>query len=134
MKRIGKLHIRLCRATGGLLGRRVDGLDIFLLTTTGRRSGLKRTVAIPYFRREGKLLTIASYGGNTKHPAWYLNLDASPVVSVQMGRREFRARARTATGGERERLWNSVAEEHPRFKRYLRWCGERIIPVVVLES
>ena len=69
MKRIGKLHIQLFRRTRGLVGGRVDGLDIFLLTTRGRKTGLERTVAIPYFRREGKVLTIASYGGNTVNPA-----------------------------------------------------------------
>ncbi len=134
MKKIGKLHIRLFRATGGRIGKRADGLDIFLLTTTGRKSGVARTVAIPYFRREGKLLTIASYGGNVKNPAWYLNLASNPEVEVQIGARTFKAVARTAAGEERTRLWDSVAAEHPRFKRYLKWCGERVIPVVVLDE
>ena len=132
MKRIGKLHIQLFRRTRGLVGGRVDGLDIFLLTTRGRKTGLERTVAIPYFRREGKVLTIASYGGNTVNPAWYVNLRANPDVSYELGGRVYRGVARTAMGDERQRLWDSVADEHPRFNRYLAWCGERQIPVVVI--
>jgi len=133
MKRIGRLHIQLYQRTRGLLGARADGLDIFLLTTTGRKSGVDRTVAIPYFRREGKLLTIASYGGNKKNPAWYINLRANPDVRYQIGGEVQRGTARTATGEERQRLWDSVAHEHPRFKRYLKWCGDREIPVVVID-
>lgn len=133
MKRIGKLHIQLFRRTRGLIGRRVDGLDIFLLTTTGRKSGLPRTVAIPYFRREGKLLTIASYGGNKVHPAWYVNLRAHPTVQYQMGADVRTGTARTARGEERQRLWDAVVQEHPRFNRYLSWCGDREIPVVVID-
>lgn len=133
MKRIGKLHIQLFRRTRGLVGGRVDGLDIFLLTTRGRKTGLERTVAIPYFRREGKVLTIASYGGNTVNPAWYVNLRANPDVSYELGGRVYRGVARTAMGDERQRLWDSVADEHPRFNRYLAWCGDRQIPVVVID-
>ena len=133
MKRIGRLHIKLYERTHGLIGGRADGLDIFLLTTTGRKSGQDRTVAIPYFRREGKLLTIASYGGNKVNPAWYVNLRANPSVRYQIGGQVRTGTARTTTGEERQRLWDSVAYEHPRFKRYLKWCGDREIPVVVIE-
>jgi deazaflavin-dependent oxidoreductase (nitroreductase family) len=134
MKRIGRLHIKLYQRTRGVLGGRVDGLDMFLLTTTGRKSGLERTVVIPYFRREGKLLTIASYGGNKVNPAWYINLRANPAVRYQIGGERHAGVARTAAGDERRRLWDSVAHEHPRFKRYLAWCGDREIPVVVIDS
>ncbi|MCA9579114.1 MAG: nitroreductase family deazaflavin-dependent oxidoreductase [Polyangiales bacterium] len=133
MKRIGRLHIKLYERTHGLIGGRADGLDIFLLTTTGRKTGIERTVAIPYFRRDGKLLTIASYGGNKVHPAWYVNLRANPRVIYQIGGQLFTGTARTTTGEERQRLWDSVAHEHPRFNRYLAWCGDREIPVVVID-
>ena len=50
MKRIGKWHVRLYRATRGLIGKRLDGLDMLLLTTTGKKTGISRTVPLPYFR------------------------------------------------------------------------------------
>ena len=50
MKRMGEWHVRLYRWTGGILGGRMDGLDMLLLTTRGRKSGLERTVPLPYFR------------------------------------------------------------------------------------
>ena len=55
MKKIGELHVRLYQATGGKVGGFLDGLDMLLLTTLGRKSGLLRTVAIPYFEVDGKL-------------------------------------------------------------------------------
>jgi deazaflavin-dependent oxidoreductase (nitroreductase family) len=48
-----------------------------------------------------------------------------------MGER-FHARARTATGDERERLWRAMNEIWPPYDSYAQRT-EREIPVVVLE-
>jgi len=131
MKRIGKWHVRLYRATGGLLGRRVDGLDILLLTTTGKKTGIARTVPLPYYRDGSNYLLIASFGGNDKHPAWFHNLSANPLVELQVGAKRIRARAEVADGAERERLWSDITRDYPRYLQY-QAKTERTIPVVVL--
>ena len=43
MKWLSRLHTFLYRMTRGRIGARADGLDMLLLTTRGRRSGLLRT-------------------------------------------------------------------------------------------
>jgi deazaflavin-dependent oxidoreductase (nitroreductase family) len=132
IKRIGEWHVRLYRATGGLIGRRVDGLDILLLTTVGNKTGLTRTVPLPYFRDGGRLVLVASFGGNAKHPAWFHNLKARPEVAVQVGKERFNVRAVVTEGGERARLWAQLTHDYPRYLNY-QAKTERQIPLVALE-
>jgi deazaflavin-dependent oxidoreductase (nitroreductase family) len=119
------------------------GRPALLLTTTGRRSGLSRTVALIYARRGSDLVVIASNGGSDRHPGWYHNVVADPVVSVQIGRRRVQATARTAEGSEREELWTLVNKNNRGLAPWLhsgatgRYDGyqthtARTIPVVVL--
>jgi len=71
-------------------------------------------------------------GGAPKHPGWYRNLVKNPEVRVQVKGDVFQARARTAEGEERERLWKLVNRQWPDYDAYQRRT-ERQIPVVVLE-
>ena len=132
MKRIGKWHVRLFRATRGLIGRRVDGLDVLLLTTTGKKTGLSRTVPLPYFRDGENYVLIASFGGNDKNPAWFHNLVANPRVQLEVGSKRLQARAQVADEPERERIWGNVTRDFPRYLQY-QLKTERKIPVVVLK-
>jgi deazaflavin-dependent oxidoreductase (nitroreductase family) len=52
-------------------------------------------------------------------------------VHVQVGTEEFDARARTATGAERDRLWPAVTTVWPAYDDY-QTKTDRQIPVVVL--
>ena len=65
-------------------------------------------------------------------PGWYRNILANPEVEVQVGTAKMKARARTATGAERARLWEKSLEFWPPYADYQRKT-EREIPVVVLE-
>jgi proline iminopeptidase len=75
---------------------------------------------------------VATPGGAPHHPAWYLNLASDPEVEVQVKDDVFTARARTAEGEERERLWKLMAGIWPAYDEYQRKT-DRVIPVVVLE-
>ena len=61
-----------------------------------------------------------------------MNLLANPDVDVQVGTAKMRARARTATGEERARLWRKANEVWPHYDEYAQKT-KREIPVVVLE-
>jgi deazaflavin-dependent oxidoreductase (nitroreductase family) len=56
----------------------------------------------------------------------------TPTVELQVGNEVFPARARTASGEERERLWRKANEVWPHYDEYARKT-DREIPVVVLE-
>jgi F420H(2)-dependent quinone reductase len=133
IKRIGKLHVVLYRWTSGLIGARLDGLDVLLLTTIGAKSGVPRCIPLPYFRDGDRYLVVASYGGNRVNPHWIANIHANPRVEVQLRGKQWTARARVSEGAERERLWKDITTEFPRYAKYQSKTA-RPIPVVVLEA
>ncbi len=127
-------------SSGRLMGRGVAA-PILLLRTRGRRSGRMRTWPLSYLTLcegaeagpgAGGYVVVASNGGQDRHPGWYWNLVAEPRVRVRVGGRWSDARARTAEGEERARLWTRVVAGSPGYGRYQEGTA-REIPVVVLE-
>jgi deazaflavin-dependent oxidoreductase (nitroreductase family) len=132
MKVLGTLHRSLYRASGGKLGKTFLGSPILLLTTTGRKTGRSRTWPLTYLRDGGdRFVVAAAYGGQPKHPAWYLNLRANPQVSVQHGKQTRAMIAEVLEGDERLRLWARLTEAYPAYADYQKKT-KRKIPVVVL--
>ena len=107
-------------------------IPTLILTTTGRRSGQPISMPLIYGEENGKYVVVASKGGAPAHPGWYLNLAAHPTVEVQVLADKFRATARTATGEERARLWQTMAAIYPPYNAY-QAKTQREIPVIVLE-
>jgi len=103
-----------------------------LLTTTGRKSGEKFVFPLFYGKAGDSYFVIASKGGAPQNPGWYRNILANPEVEVQAGTTKVKARARTATGEERARLWEQSLEFWPPYADYQLKTG-REIPVVVLD-
>jgi deazaflavin-dependent oxidoreductase (nitroreductase family) len=129
----GDEHVRRYRETGGEVGhiwRR--GSKILLLTTKGRKTGNETTTPLIYESDGDRYVIVASKGGTPEHPGWYLNLEKDPEVELQVKDQVFRARAHTAEGGERERLWKLAAQQWPDYDAYQQKT-DRQIPVVVLE-
>ena len=108
------------------------GRPVLLLTTTGAKSGQPRLAPVVYSRDGEQYVIVASKGGAPTHPAWYLNLLANPVVTVEVGGETFELRATATEGAERDRLYEQHAAHSPSFAEYQRRTT-RIIPVVVLE-
>lgn len=105
--------------------------QVVVLTHTGRKSGLERTTPLVYFTDGDDVILIASKGGAPEHPIWYLNLTANPEVGLHVGSDGGPYRARTATGAERERLWNLAVTLYAGYAGYAARTGGREIPVVV---
>ncbi|TAL13492.1 MAG: nitroreductase family deazaflavin-dependent oxidoreductase [Chloroflexota bacterium] len=108
------------------------GRQALVLTTTGARSGEPRVSPLAYSMDDGRYVVTASRGGSPRHPSWYLNLVANPIVTIEVDGQAIRARAIVAAGRERERLWNQHIALHPGIGAY-RDMTSREIPVVVLE-
>jgi deazaflavin-dependent oxidoreductase (nitroreductase family) len=103
-----------------------------LLTTTGRRSGTPRTTPVIYGRDGDRYLVVASRGGASAHPDWYENLVAQPEVWVQVMADRFKARACTATGAEKPKLWKTMTAISPLYEEY-QARTTREFPVVIIE-
>jgi proline iminopeptidase len=129
----GQEHVRRYRETDGAEGHIWrEGSTILLLTTTGRKTGEKSTTPLIYTLDGDDPVIVASKGGAPEHPGWYRNLVKNPEVEVQIEGEKFRARARTAAGEERGRLWRQMNEMWPHYAEYQEKT-DREIPVVVLE-
>jgi len=102
-----------------------------LLTTIGRKSGRVLTLPLIFGRSGPNYVVVASKGGAPTHPAWYMNLQTSPEVKVQVKAEKFTARAHTAQGEERAALWRKMVEIYGPYEQY-QTKTDRQIPVVVL--
>jgi len=132
VKRWSALHRVLYETTNGVLGRRLAGNDMLLLTTRGRSTGEPHTVPLLYLREADRLLVIASYGGRDRHPEWYLNLLANPSVTTRVAERTLAMTARTASSAERAGWWPKVVASYGDYAVY-QARTDREIPVVALE-
>jgi F420H(2)-dependent quinone reductase len=124
-------HAGVYRATGGKLFGRMGKSPILLLNTVGRKSGKKRTSPLLYVMDGEDFVIIASKGGASAHPAWYLNLMANPEATVEIGDREVQVEAEEADPEDKTRLWQKMVEMYPAYDAYQEKT-EREIPLLVL--
>lgn len=120
------------RANRGRTDGPIAGRPLLLLTTTGVKSGQRRTTPLMYILDGDRLLVIASNVGAPTHPDWYHNLVANPHVTVEVGAEVFEATAIVTKGSEREQLWAKVAALYPFFTEH-QAKTTRQIPVIALE-
>jgi deazaflavin-dependent oxidoreductase (nitroreductase family) len=131
---VGKLNTPLYRLSGGRVGGRVGKAPVLLLTTIGRKSGEKRTAPVVYLKDDGRYVVINTNAGNTRLPAWSLNLNADPEAEIEVGKRKLAVRARPAEGEERADLWRKHNLQYSGFDEYKdELPDERPITVYVLE-
>lgn len=127
-------HTGIYRMSGGrILGKFRSGAPVCLLTTTGRKSGKRRTIPLLYLQDGDNVVIVASMGGQPKHPIWYLNLEADPNVEVQIGGDRTPMIARTAPAEEKAVLWPKLVAMYSDYADY-KARTERDIPVVVLSK
>ncbi len=105
---------------------------MLLLTTTGARSGKRRTLPVGYMPDGDRLIIFATKGGLPTNPDWYHNLVAHPEVTVEVGTETFDVTAVVITGEERDRLYARQVERAPVFAEY-QAKTTRQIPVIALE-
>ncbi|MFE7096933.1 nitroreductase/quinone reductase family protein [Streptomyces erythrochromogenes] len=120
------------RANAGKVGGPFEGAELLLLTTTGARSGKPHTVPLGFLRDGGTPLVVASAAGADRHPAWYHNLLAHPLVRVETGTEEYEAVAVPAAGARRDELFARVVRAEPGYGEY-QGRTARVIPVVALQ-
>ena len=101
-------HRALYAGSGGRLGLHkptADDWGTMRLKTIGRRSGTERVAILGYFEDGPNLVTMAMNGWADPEPAWWLNLQAHPDVTVDLAGGSRAVHGRAATEDERPRLW-----------------------------
>jgi F420H(2)-dependent quinone reductase len=132
-KFIMRAIVFLYRITKGGFGGRMAGLDVLLLTTTGRKSGKKRTTPLGYFEDSGGyvIIAIGSNAGFATHPAWLHNLRSNPQVQIEIKDCKLDANAEIVDSGRRRELWARLVAISPQYERYEKKTT-REIPLVLL--
>lgn len=126
-------HEMVFRASNGRIAGRFSGMPVVRLTTTGRKSGKARTTMLTAPVQDGeRIVLVASYGGDDRHPAWFLNLRDHPDVEVMTQGRTLPMRARVATPEEKTELWPRVVAAYRGYGQYQERTT-RDIPLVILE-
>jgi deazaflavin-dependent oxidoreductase (nitroreductase family) len=119
------------RQSGHKVAGSLDARNLLLLTTTGAKSGQRRTVPLNFDRVDGRLVVVASMAGADRNPPWFHNIKANPDVSVEMEGETFGATAVITSGEDRDRLFAGVVADQAVFGSYQRRT-KRVIPVVEL--
>src|SRR5438876_8472593 len=126
-----RVHITLYRWTGGIIGERIFGNRMLLLTTTGRKTGQPRTKPVAYLTDGDALVIVAGAAGAAKHPDWWLNLQSHPEALVQVGRSRLQMSATRALPEEQQHLWTRYPAQYALFESVQKRVS-REIPVVML--
>jgi deazaflavin-dependent oxidoreductase (nitroreductase family) len=108
---------------------------LLLLTTTGAKSGQKRTNPMMYLTDEDdpdRLFVFASYAGADQNPAWFHNVVAHPDdLEVEIGDERHLANAEVLPEPRRSEVFSDQASRYPGFAGYQEKTS-RTIPVIAL--
>lgn len=134
LKAMNAAHRLLLKVSGGRIGHDAMGMPVLELTTVGRRSGESRSVLLTApLTDDGRLVVVASRGGDDRHPAWFLNLRDEPNVQVSVrGGPRTPMVARIASAEDRARMWPQIAGRYRNYAGYQKRT-DREIPLVVLD-
>jgi F420H(2)-dependent quinone reductase len=115
---LGRLHAGLWKLCGGKGDSAFGRLPFMMLTTTGRKTGQRRTTPVLYLQDETELIVVASFGGNDVHPAWYLNLEQCPQAEVIVKGEHRKVLARKLSPEEKKVIWPRLVKLYPQFETY----------------
>jgi deazaflavin-dependent oxidoreductase (nitroreductase family) len=134
LKAMNGVHRVMLKTSFGRFGWEFSKMPVVELTTTGRKTGQKRSVMLTSPLQEGDaIVVVASRGGDDTHPAWFLNLRDNPAVEVvYKGKPKQSMTARVATPEERARMWPIVTSQYKGYAGY-QTKTTREIPLVLLE-
>ncbi|MFF8375487.1 nitroreductase family deazaflavin-dependent oxidoreductase [Streptomyces sp. NPDC015661] len=125
-------QVELYEASGGTDGTTMRGLPVVLVTSLGARSGKLRKTPLMRVEHEGAYALVASNGGAVKHPVWYHNLVAAPLIELRDGTRAWDMKTRLVTSEERRAWWERAVAAFPDYADYQRKT-DREIPLFVAE-
>jgi deazaflavin-dependent oxidoreductase (nitroreductase family) len=120
-------------SSDGVEGGTLEDRPVVILTSVGAKSGIVRKNPVMRIVDGDRYVAVASAGGSPKHPSWYANLVAHPLVRVQDGATVREFRAREVTGDEKTYFWTVAERFWPHFPQYRQLAQGREIPIMVLE-
>ena len=109
------------------------GLPVIDVTTTGRKSGQRRTSHLISIPDNDTLALLGTNFGQQGTPAWVLNLEADPHAHVRYRDRSLDVVARAASEDEVAEVFARSREVYGGYAKYQQRISGRRIRVFVLE-
>ena len=132
IKPFSKLNVVVYKLTRGLLMGKFQGRPVMLVTMTGAKSGLQRTIPLMYVPYKDGVIVVGSQGGAPKSPVWVKSIQQNPDVVVQYGGKKMELRARQVDDAEKAEVWPTCVENYAPYQDY-QDRTDRNIPVFVCE-
>jgi deazaflavin-dependent oxidoreductase (nitroreductase family) len=133
LKTMSRVHQAIVHLSGGQVLGSAFGMPVVELHTVGRKSGRPRsTMLTAPVIDGGRVVLVASKGGDDRDPDWYRNLVANPEVELTMAGRRRPMRGRPASPQEKAELWPRVIAAYQGYGSYQRRTS-RDIPLVICE-
>lgn len=129
---MSRLNVWIYRASGGRFGAKfLRGAPVLLLISKGRKTGEPRTAPLLYLKDGDDYYLVASKGGMSHHPAWYLNLEANPDCELEIGTTRLAMRSRRLSAEEKAAIWPQLVAMYRDYADYQERTS-RDIPVLKL--
>ena len=127
------IHRLIIGLSFGRKGWNLAKMPVLELTTTGRKSGIPRSVMLTSPHQENEsILIVASKGGSDAPPEWLLNIDKNPNVEVRKeGGSSVSMSADIVNENERNKLWPAITADFPNYSDYQKKTS-RVIPLIFL--
>lgn len=110
----------------------LSGLPILFVTTIGAVSGQERITPLLAIRKDGHYILVATNFGSDRHPQWYFNMKANPIVEVSYGEQVSKHIVTELEGVARESAWEYAVRHYPGYRAYEVRAHQRLIPVMEL--
>lgn len=109
----------LFHLSGGRLKLSAPMVPSLVLFTVGAKTGIRREIPLMCFPRpDGSIIIAGSNFGLEQHPAWSVNLIATPEAEVHFRGELFPVRATLLSAEERDATWPVLEEQWPHYRDY----------------
>jgi deazaflavin-dependent oxidoreductase (nitroreductase family) len=122
-KIVPHLDRALHKLSGGRLILSRGMLPSLVLTTTGARTGQRRTTPLASKPQNGSWYVVGSNFGRDDHPAWTANLLAHPDAEISFDARDIPVRAHLLTAEEKAEFWPQLVKFWPNYELYVERSG-----------
>lgn len=120
------------KSNGKLMKNFPGGYPICIVGMTGKKTGLRREVALIHLPQGDNKYIVASQGGMEKNPVWYNNIMANPKVDIMFQGETRHYTVRQLTPDEKRDAWPHLLSLYPDFDEY-QARTDRDIPVLLCE-
>jgi deazaflavin-dependent oxidoreductase (nitroreductase family) len=128
---VDKALLRLSRGQVTLPGV-LAGLPVLTVTTTGARTGQRRTAPLVGVPAGGDIAVIGTRFGQSRTPGWYHNMRVHPEVEVTYRGKTVTAVAREADKQEGQAIWDRAQTIYAGYAAYASRIKSRQIHIMIL--